>query len=81
VPLVPAGTERFLERQNQLNLSVRKTFQAGRTNIGVELDLYNALNADTIVSVTSNNYDTGSYDVPSQVLPARMPRLAVRMSW
>lgn len=81
VPLVPAGTERFLERQNQLNVSVRKAFRFGRVEYGAELDVYNVLNADTVVNVVSNNFGTPSYDVPSAVLPGRMPRLAVRIRW
>ncbi len=81
VPLVPAGTERFLERQHQLNISVRKTFRAGRVEYGAEIDLYNVLNADTVLNVVSNNFGTPSYDVPSQVLPGRLPRLAVRLKW
>ncbi|MGE3510965.1 MAG: carboxypeptidase regulatory-like domain-containing protein [Vicinamibacterales bacterium] len=81
VPLAPAGTERFLERQNQLNVSVRKTFTVGRARYSAEFDVYNVLNADTIVDVISNNYGTATYDVPSQVLPGRMPRVALRVAW
>lgn len=81
VPLVPSGTVRLLERQRQVNLSARKSFRTGRVTYSAEFDLYNALNADTVLSVVSNNYGTSSYDVPSAVLPGRLPRLALRVSW
>jgi hypothetical protein len=81
IPLVPSGTVRLLERQRQLNLGVRKTFRTGGVSYAAELDLYNALNADTVLNVVSNNFGTASYDVPQTVLPGRMPRVALRLSW
>jgi hypothetical protein len=81
VALVPSGTVRLLERQRQLNLGVRKQFRTGRLTYAAEFDLYNALNADTVLNVVSNNFGTASYDVPSSVLPGRMPRIALRLQW
>jgi hypothetical protein len=81
VPLVPSGTVKLLERQRQLNLSLRKTFRTGGVNYSAEFDLYNALNADTVLSITSNNFGTATYDLPASVLPGRLPRLALRVSW
>jgi len=81
VPLVPAGTVRLLERQRQLNLGLRKRFTVGGVGYSAEFDLYNALNADTVLAVSSNNFGTSSYDVPSSVLPGRMPRIALRVAW
>ena len=81
IPLVPSGTVRLLERQRQLNIGVRKSFQAGGVSYSAEFDLYNALNADTVLSVVSNNFGTASYDVPQSVLPGRMPRVALRLKW
>lgn len=81
VPLVPSGTIRLLERQRQLNLSLRKTFTMGRVGYSAEFDLYNALNADTVLGVVSNNFGTSGYDVPNSVLPGRLPRIALRVNW
>jgi len=81
IPLGPAGTERRMERQNQLNFGVRKVFQAGRVQYAAELDLYNALNADTVYGMSSDNFGTAAYSVPSQILLGRLPRVAVRMKW
>ena len=59
---------RLLERQRQLNISLRKTFRTRGVNYSAEFDLYNALNADTVLSVVSSNYGTASYDVPMSAL-------------
>jgi hypothetical protein len=81
LPLAPAGSVRFLETQNQLDVSVRRAFRAGRLEWSPELDIYNALNADTVVSERSANYGTAAYGVPSNILIGRLLRLAVRMKW
>jgi hypothetical protein len=81
VPLAPAGTERRMERQHQLNLGGRKIFRAGRAEYSVEVNLFNALNADTIYGVSSNNFGTAAYTVPSQIIQGRLPRLGFRVKW
>jgi hypothetical protein len=82
VPLVPPGTVRFLERENILNLSIRKTFRiGGGVDISPEFDLFNALNADTVTGDRSANYGTPTYGQASRILNARLPRLAVRVKW
>jgi carboxypeptidase family protein len=81
LPLVPAGVVRQAERQNQLNFGLRKLFRMGGYEWAVELNLFNALNADTIVSEVSDRFGTAAYAVPALVLPGRLPRLAVRLNW
>jgi hypothetical protein len=81
VPLAPAGTERVMERQNQLNFGVRKPFRLGRFEYSAEFDLYNALNADFIYNFSGNDFGTSAFDVPSAIVAGRIPRLAVRMKW
>ena len=46
-----------------------------------ELDLYNALNADTITRQLSANYETATYGAPARVLQGRLPRVAIRVKW
>lgn len=41
---------RYLERVNQLDISVAKTFQVGQVAVSPQLDLFNALNAKPVVS-------------------------------
>ncbi len=81
VPLAPPGTERFPEHQNQLNLGVRMNFRARGIQWGPELNLYNALNTDTVLNYLSANFATAAYGAPSTVLQGRIPRLALRLKW
>src|SRR5439155_22360775 len=81
VPLVPAGTVRFLERENVLNFSIKKIFRTGRVEWAPELDLFNALNADTVTGDRSANFETPTYGQASRILNARLPRIAVRVKW
>jgi len=81
LPLVPAGVVRQAERQNQLNFGLRKLFRMGGYEWAVELNLFNALNADTILAEVSDRFGTAAYAVPALVLPGRLPRLAVRLNW
>lgn len=70
-----------MERQNQLNFGARKVFRAGRYEYSAELNLFNALNTDTIYNMSSNNFGTPAFDVPSQIITGRVPRLALRLKW
>ena len=81
VQLTPAGTTRFMERQNQVNFSVKKMLRLGGVEYAPEFDLFNALNADTIVSERSANFGTTAYGVPARVLVGRLIRLAIRVKW
>jgi hypothetical protein len=81
VALVPAGTTRFMERQNQLNFSVKKTLRFNNVEYAPEFDLFNVMNADTIIAERSSNFGTSVYGTPSRVLVGRLVRLAVRMKW
>jgi hypothetical protein len=81
LPLVPGGSVRYLERQNQLDLSVRRSFTVRGIEWTPEFDVYNALNADTVTAERSNFYGTAAYATPSAVLLGRLLRMAIRMKW
>ena len=81
LPLTPPGTTRFFERQNQLNFSVSKIFRTRGVEWSPELDLFNALNADTVIAERSANYETAAFAVPSRILIGRLPRIALRVNW
>jgi hypothetical protein len=81
LPLVPGGSTRYLERQNQLDLSLRRTFSVRQIEWTPEFDIYNALNADTVTAERSANYGTAAYSVPSVVLIGRLVRMAIRVKW
>jgi hypothetical protein len=80
VPLVPPGTV-FYPRLNQLDLSFAKWFQVGRVRWQGQVDLFNALNASTVVAVRSVNFGTPAYNQPSSVLQGRIVRLATQLRW
>jgi hypothetical protein len=81
VPLVPAGTESFMERQIQVDLGLRKNFKVHNLDWSLQFDLFNVLNADTIVALRSNNFATPTYNQPATVLQARIPRIGLQMKW
>jgi hypothetical protein len=81
VPLAPTGTERFYPRLNQLDLGVRKTFRRGRLSLEPSFEVFNALNADTVVAERSSSFGTPAYALPSQILLGRLPRVSLLMKW
>ena len=66
---------------NQLDLSLAKWFQVGRTRIQGQIDVFNALNENTDLSYRSTNATTATYLVPSSVLQGRQIRLGMQMKW
>ena len=80
VLLSPPGTD-FAERINQLDLSLAKWFQVGRTRLQGQLDFFNALNRSCVLDVRSLNYGTSSYMEPASVLQGRIIRVATQLKW
>ena len=80
VPLVAPGTE-FLPRVRQLDLSIAKTFQVGRTRLQGQVDLFNLGNSNAIAAVASTLYNTAAYQRPASVLQGRMIRLGMQFKW
>jgi hypothetical protein len=80
-PLAPAGTERFLPTLNQLDLGFRKTFRVSGVSYQAALELFNALNADTVTAQRSDFFGTSAYGLPSAVLLGRMPRVSLLVQW
>lgn len=85
VPLVAPGTD-FGERVNQLDVSLAKWFQVGRTRVQGQLDLFNALNSNAVLSVRSLNFPTSnvpsaSYLQPSSVMQGRIIRIGTQLKW
>ena len=70
VPLIAPQTI-FEDRRTQLDLRLTKLFRMGsRVRLQANLDLYNALNANTIVGV-NNTYGT-AWRRPTVILDARL---------
>ena len=83
VALIPTGSK-YEDRWNQLDLSVRKTFQFGRKRIQPQLAIFNALNGNVVLA-ENEQYGTALPNVttadgrgqPRNILQGRMLRLAV----
>jgi hypothetical protein len=77
VNLVEPGTE-FGERMNQLDLRFAKILRAGRTRTTASLDLYNALNANTVLTESAA---FGTYLRPQNILNARFAKIGVQFDF
>ncbi len=80
VPLVAPGTE-FLPRVRQLDLSVSKSFQVGRSRIQGQIDIFNVGNTNVVAAVASTLYNTAAYNRPASVLQGRMIRIGTQVKW
>jgi len=81
VPLAPAGTEVKLPRLVQLDFGATKTFRRHGVEMEGGFQLFNALNASTVVQTQSTNFGTATYGVPSEILLGRFPRISLQMKW
>ncbi len=72
---------RYGDRLNQLDVRLGKilTFGGKRTVVGV--DLYNVLNASTILTYNNTFVPNGSWLQPVTVLTARMARVSAEFTW
>ena len=72
VNLIAPGTE-FLDRYNQWDLSLKRTFRAGGMEIVPSMDIYNLTNASTVLGQTQTF--GGALGRPSGTMPGRFVRL------
>lgn len=80
VPLVAPGSE-FLDRVNQVDLSVAKWFTLRGVRVQGQVDLFNAFNRSPVIDVRSADYGTTAYLQPSRVLQGRLVRLGAQVKW
>jgi hypothetical protein len=73
--LVAPGTE-YGDRVNQLDLRFGKVFRFGGTRTAFNVDLYNALNTDAIL--TQNSTFGVAWQRPQLLLPARFFKFSTR---
>jgi hypothetical protein len=78
VPLNEPGSL-YLDRVNQLDFSVSRTFQLGRARITPQLDLFNALNVSPVVAQV--NTFGSALGRPNRILDARLLRIGVQMEF
>jgi len=77
VNVIEPGTM-YGERLNQLELRVGKLFTLRGTRAGVYLDVYNALNVDTVLTEISS-YNT--WRQPLSVIRARFAKVSARFDF
>jgi hypothetical protein len=95
VPLIAPGTENT-PRINQLDLGVSKRITAGRISINPKLDVFNALNSSDYSSVRTTTFSPTSvpgvsaqgpggtppaYLAPQTILPGRLLRVGINLTW
>jgi hypothetical protein len=78
VALIPPG-EKYLERWNQLDISIRRLFQVGRLNFDANLDVYNVLNSNVVMQENQNFGST--LGQPQQILQGRLLRLSTQLKF
>jgi hypothetical protein len=78
IELIEPGT-RFGQRLYQLDARLSKIFKVGRVRLQGNLDLYNALNADTII-VQNNTYGP-AWQRPQFVLPGRLVKFSGQLNF
>jgi len=80
VPLRPLGTE-YLDRLNQLDVRGSKVFNVGRTRLEAQVELFNVLNSDAILTVRGNNFGTAAYQQAASTIQGRVIRVGAQMKW
>ena len=65
-------------RVNQLDLRIGKVLRFGSQRATVSLDMFNALNSDTVLTYNQNFSPGGAWLVPTTVLTARTAKITVQ---
>jgi hypothetical protein len=80
VPLTPWNAY-FIERINQLDLKVAKTFKVRRVSIAPQFEVFNLNNSDAIISTISSNTLSTSYRYANSVMQPRMLGVGAQVKW
>jgi hypothetical protein len=76
-----APGQMFYPRVNQLDFRVGKILRFGSRRTNVSLDLFNALNKDTVLTYNQNFVPGGAWLVPTTVLTARTAKITVQLDF
>ena len=69
----------YYPRYSQVDINFKKNFRAGQKRFSLQLDFFNALNANAIWG--ANNNIGSSLGQVTSILPGRLPRIAFQMQW
>jgi hypothetical protein len=78
VQLVQPGTK-YLDRWNQVDISVKKNFRSGKVTYSTQMDLYNLLNSSVVI--TRTQAFGAAYLFPTAILQGRLMRVATQIKW
>ena len=79
IPLMPPGST-FLDRLNQIDISVRKVFTLPNgLRVDAQVDMYNIINADPLIEGT--NYFGGSLGNVTRTIQGRFLQFATNIHW
>ena len=78
IPLVAPGTM-YGQRLNQVDFRVAKNIKADRVRIAPQLDVYNLLNANPVL--TQNNTFGPAWRTPSNILAGRLAKFGVQIEF
>jgi hypothetical protein len=81
VNIIRPGTL-FGDRTNQVDLRLAKIFKLGRIRTQAMVDLYNALNANDVVSYNDTYGTNGAtWQLPTGIMPPRLAKFAVQVDF
>ncbi|MEO8257756.1 MAG: TonB-dependent receptor [Acidobacteriota bacterium] len=82
VNLVKPGTT-YGERRNQLDLRFTKLFKMQRLRAGANLELYNALNTNVVLTESTTYRDASltGWRIPTSIVPPRFVKLSVQLDF
>ena len=69
----------FRDRINQLDVRIAKVLRFGRTRTNVGVDIFNALNAGTVLN--SNNTLGSAWLTPTSIMPARFAKVSAQIDF
>jgi hypothetical protein len=69
----------YQPRYNQLDITVKKNFRAGRKTFALQADIFNVTNSSSILTTT--NSIGSSLGQVNSILYGRLPRLVFQMKW
>jgi hypothetical protein len=78
VPLIKPGTK-YLDRWNQVDVRLAKKFGVGRLRMQGQLDIFNILNASSVLNVTET-YGS-SLDRPTAILQGRLLAIGAQLNF
>jgi hypothetical protein len=69
------------DRINQLDVRLSKILKIANRRVQGSLDLFNALNTNTLLTVNTTYNPAGAWEIPTRVLPARLLKITAQIDF